>query len=64
MAIEVLSDGSIKQSYVFGAPQDKKSNKYVDFANILFDKNTNTYIVKAYDGPGYKKTRAAWIKVE
>ncbi|OFY86975.1 MAG: hypothetical protein A3F72_02110 [Bacteroidetes bacterium RIFCSPLOWO2_12_FULL_35_15] len=63
MAIELTNEG-IKQYYVFGEPANKKSNKYVDFANALYDEKSNTVIVKVFDGPGYENTHAAWIKVE
>lgn len=64
MAIEFSKEGEMKQYYIFGEPKDKKSNMYVDFSRALYDATTNTYIVKVYDGPGYKKTHAAWIKTE
>ncbi|MGZ4057786.1 MAG: hypothetical protein ACXVPU_02095, partial [Bacteroidia bacterium] len=64
MAIEFTNAGEMKQYYVFGEPKDKKSNMYVDFSRALYDATSNTYIVKVYDGPGYKKTHAAWIKME
>lgn len=63
-AVEISDDGQMKQHYVFGEPESKKNNKYADFTFFLFDEATNTYIVRVYEGPGYKKTHAAWIKID
>jgi transcriptional regulator CtsR len=64
MAIELTSNG-VKQFYLFGEPAaDKENNKYLDFTNVLYDKNTNTIIAREYEGPGCKKTHAAWIKLD
>lgn len=62
-AIEISDDGQMQQHYVFGEPENKKNNKYADFTFFLFDEATNTYIVRVYEGPGYKKSHAGWIKV-
>ncbi|MFL5764897.1 MAG: hypothetical protein ACJ77K_13210 [Bacteroidia bacterium] len=63
IAVEVADDGQMKQYYVFGEPETKKNNRYADFAFSLYDENTNTYVVRVYEGPGYKKSHAGWIKV-
>ncbi len=64
MAIELTSSG-VKQYYLFGPPnKGKESNQYIDFTNILYDEKTNTLIVRVYEGPGCKKTHAAWIKID
>jgi hypothetical protein len=63
-AIEFTEKGEMKQHYLFGEPANKTENKYADFRFVFYDEKTNTYLVKIYEGPGHKNTRAAIIKVE
>lgn len=63
-AIEITESGELKQHYLFGEPSNKKENKYADFRITYFDEKTKTIVVKIFEGPGYKNTRAAWIKLE
>ncbi len=55
-------NGAVTEYSVFG--DSGNNNLYADFHNSLYDAKTKTIVVKVYDGPGYKKSRAAWIKIE
>lgn len=63
MAIEFDNSGNMKQHYLFGEPGNKKENRYADFSSAIYDETTNTYLVKIYEGPGFKNTKAAWISL-
>lgn len=62
--IEVNSSGQAKVSRLFPAADVESENKFCDFSTALYVPGSNMYVVKEFEGKGYKKSRASWILIQ
>jgi len=62
--VELLPNGEIQKNYLLPKSLDKKANKYGDFGSVLYDKATNTIVLRVYEGEAFRKTRAVWVKLD
>lgn len=65
MIVKINQNG-VEENYVFGEPSDPKTNMHCELYkdNFYFDEKSNTIIMTAYEGKGFEKSAATWIKLK